>query len=336
MPQVILGEACHDGVFIRVLPSLGRVHSEGQLVRYADPVQLGSLSGLKLQVRALQAATQHQVDLLAAAMPTNFTLHCYRSVQREAADAVEAGPALLFGGQSVKLLHKEADRYMQAKCDGQDVSLKRVAAAASSNVIWQVEQLDARDGSGCKWSGRVRLRHLNTGKLLSVPQGATFGDKITTVPTVISDVEAGSTFMLSPQYASDASSVTLGTYLHLQHVDSGYWLHCSAPDAEQDEIVLNLSKDFLKGDVYNFESVDTAYVRDVLYAKSCISMLNGFINHTMHLRVGGPANGGRSTLAENSQVAMAVEKDRQRFLVADRTLTELIIFCSLSDNLVRG
>jgi hypothetical protein len=54
------------------------------------------------------------------------------------------------------------------------VSLHR-GMETSSNLMFQVEHIQSRDGNNFKWQTQLRLRHIGTGKLLAVPESPVLG-----------------------------------------------------------------------------------------------------------------------------------------------------------------
>ena len=201
--KVCLTGTMSDDVYFRVMPQLGRVHSEGERIHDRDPVQLESVSnvGLKLSVsyREMHQHGQPWHEMLASTEPSPFKLQRFRSQQVESSVAAFTAKPLLLGGQAVRLLHVEANAYVQGKCDSRETSLLR-SAEMSSNLIFQVERLLPRDGSSFVWGAECRLRHIGTGSLLAVPANPTF-DKDQTAPTIFNEPsnEDGSIFMILPQ-----------------------------------------------------------------------------------------------------------------------------------------
>jgi len=95
---------------------------------------------------------------------------------------VQRAKPLLMGGQPVRLLHKEADAYITSDHRRAELGLSvyvqkddPASIHGSSNTAWLVEKATphkAFDGTACTWEGYVRIRHLATGKLLAVDNGA--------------------------------------------------------------------------------------------------------------------------------------------------------------------
>lgn len=201
--KVLLTGTLSEDVYFRVMPQLGRVHSEGERIHDRDPVQLESVAnaGLKLSVsyREIRQHGQPWHEVLASTEPSPFKLQRFRSHQVESSVAALTSKPLLLGGQAARLIHVEANAYVQGKCDSRETSLLR-GVETSSNLIFQVERLLPSDGSSFGWGAECRLRHLATGNLLAVPPSATF-DKDQTTLTIFNEPgnEDGTVFMILPQ-----------------------------------------------------------------------------------------------------------------------------------------
>ena len=110
--RVVLTEDRNEDVYVRLLPQLSRVHSEGERIRDGDPVQLESVSnaGLKLYVSRTRRTW---LEVLAFTDPTPFQMQRFRAVQVESGRAALTARPPLFGGQAVRLLHVEANAYSE-------------------------------------------------------------------------------------------------------------------------------------------------------------------------------------------------------------------------------
>ena len=133
------------------------------------------------------------------------------------------------------------------------------------------------------------------------------------------ELKTGSLFLLAPQYAnSQELVVNFGSHIRLQHVASGCWLHCHSLGGDQTELTLGVRKEPQVEDVYRFESISASYVQDVLYAKNCVDRLITFHAHFETYPKDSPSLDGKS--------------ERQQCAGLERVLTDLIMFCSLSNN----
>ena len=204
-----------EEMYFCVMPQLELLHSEGERIHHDDPVQLNVVSspGLRLHVRPLRAAGQAHFEVLAATESTGFKMLCFRSVQAERLAAERVVAPLLFGGMPIRLLHVEANGYMQARCDPKNrtANLRR-GEAASGNLVWVLEHVDVHDGSSLSWDAHVRLRHMGTEQLLALPIKPP-KDVSAVVPTLnaLGD-ETGTLFALVPQYANmQDASVNMGS-----------------------------------------------------------------------------------------------------------------------------
>ena len=105
----------------------------------------------------------------------------------------------------------------------------------------------------------------------------------------------------------------MGSLLQLKHVATGCWLHCPTPGADGDKMELRVDRVQQEADVFRFEEADEGVVRDMLYAKNAIDYLTGFLEQPITVSLD--------------------EQERMRLARLEGVLTELICFCSLSDNL---
>ena len=114
---VTLSEEVGDEMTFCVMPQFGLLHSEGELIHYSDPVSLNSVSnmGLKLHVSRPRSEQQNSFEVLAATESSGFKLLCYRGVKAERAAATRVNAPLLFGGMPIRLMHVEANGYLQAR-----------------------------------------------------------------------------------------------------------------------------------------------------------------------------------------------------------------------------
>jgi hypothetical protein len=281
----------------------------------------------------------------------------------------------------------QGNSYVNLECDHENTTLRiqakaeisfRRGAGMSSNQIWQIEHVSARDGRSVKWDSLVRLRHGATGRLLSVApeycgSNAKFGAG-ETAPTMLNPAgdDERTLFQLYPQYPELAeAAVSTGSQFHLRHVDSSSWLHCPADEVSADEVkdlklLVCHADDPKEADVYKFEMVFPSFMRDMLYARSCVEVLSVFESHFRRKgdlsKVAAQEQASRSTRAEGqisyrpavsslpggrssptnqasnrlSKVTATVtidqENDRDQYERLERVLTDLVIFCSLSDN----
>lgn len=167
--------------------------------------------------------------------------------------------------------------------------------------------------------------------------------------------EEGTLFELCPSHAQDGVRVHVGSHLWLRHAASGYWISyptaeaietmlceevemsvkgsaldsrsssvrsvsgSSLPDgsgllgAGGDANTLLACKERQDADVFTFESVEPEPMHDMFYAKACREALLAFEAHV--------------------DEAEHISDLRPRFGAVESVLTNLIFFCSLSDNM---
>ena len=106
--RVALAEEVSELCWLRIVPRLRRVHSEGERVRVGDPVALELVeTSLHLQVATRRPLDDGRYELTTTAaeawMATAFKLGLYRSHADEA-----RSDAVLHGGMPVRLIHSPA------------------------------------------------------------------------------------------------------------------------------------------------------------------------------------------------------------------------------------
>ena len=116
--------------------------------------------------------------------------------------------------------------------------------------------------------------------------------------------------------------VTTGSHLRLRHVDSGYWLHCPlTARGSAGERPLVVRKEMLASDVYRFEGVTKEVVHDLLVAKNCVESLKSFHG------VFAP-----KATADPSVKDFEGQTEKAQYARLEHVLTEMVKFCSQSDN----
>jgi hypothetical protein len=133
--KVVLAADVGDGMFIRLMPQLSRVHSEGERIRDGDPVQLESVShaGMKLFVsrKELRSKTDPPwLEILASVDLTPFKVQRFRTGVADTKGVLTTRPTLV-GGQAVRLLHVEANAYGECRAD----SMHTVCSQVTPGVL---------------------------------------------------------------------------------------------------------------------------------------------------------------------------------------------------------
>lgn len=187
----------------------------------------------------------------------------------------------------------------------------------STRQVWRIVKEDPLDGSPLMWGDHVRLRHVGSISMLAIRLSANMSSKspgrlplggvqkggkrrsftrgssrglldeprsivdqavVEVVPTT--DLGSEDTlFALAPQYEDTTGNISLEQFFCLQHVKTGYWLHCKQGGAQRAATLpLLATLDKHDTDVFGMAPVCEDEVDDLLYTKTQAISMRAFFS----------------------------------------------------------
>ena len=152
----------------RVIPKLQQVHCEGERVHVGDPCILEHVeTGMRVALGRLSdgRAMYEVIGNPSQGAMSSFKLMRYRG-------HAEAASLSLNSGTAAHIIHKEARGCIGVTQESSTLTILETddqhRVQKSTNGIFVIERLEAHDGSTCVWNDKFRIRHLATGRLLSL------------------------------------------------------------------------------------------------------------------------------------------------------------------------